>query len=134
LMMEGGMKSLRIGVLALAAMMVASCGVASTAPPGGLPAPVASVATSTVQVVAGKVTLEGKRGLIFASNAYQAAAAIVVPLIRNRKLTPAQVDQVERLNEQAAAFLSGADRTLSLAQRSAGIFSIADRLYRLAGK
>lgn len=129
------MKSFRIGVLALAAMAIASCGVTTALvdPPGALPAPQIE-ASAPVQVVANKVTLEGKRGLLFASNVYQAASAAVVPFIRARKLNPAQVDTVERLNEQAAAFLAGTDRTLTLAQRSAGIFSIADRLYRLVGK
>lgn len=130
------MQSFRIGVMMLAAMMLAACGVSATAPPGSFPAPTASVSASTapVQVIAGKVTLEGKRGLIFASNAYQASAAIVVPLIRAGVFTSAQVDTIEKLNEQAAAFLSGADRSLTLAQRAAGIFSIADRLLKLAHK
>lgn len=127
------MRSLRIGVLALVAMVIASCG--PVAPPGTFPLPPSETSASVpVQVIAGKVTLEGKRGLIFASNAYQAASAIVVPLIGSRRLTPAQVDLVEKLNEQAAALLRGTDGALTIAQRSAGLFAIADRLYRLAGR
>ena len=90
--------------------------------------------SSTVSVVGDKVQLEGKRGLILASNAYQAAGALVVPLINADKLSPAQVDRVEKLNAQAVALLSGAERGLSIAQRAAGVFAVADELTRIAGK
>ncbi len=132
------MKSIKIAFIGLIALAMAACGVTASAPPisaGSIATSVeAAPSSAAVRVVAGKVTLEGKRGLIFASNAYQAAAAVVVPLIRARKVTPATVDTIEKLNAQASAFLAGTDRTLTLAQRSAGIFSIADRLLGLVGK
>jgi hypothetical protein len=90
--------------------------------------------SSTVSVVNDKVQLEGKRALILASNAYQAAGALVVPLINADKLTPAQVDRVEALNAMATRALAGSERGLSIAQRAAQVFAAADELTSLAGK
>lgn len=118
-------------ILTLCVAALAACStMTTTEPPASAPTPAVTVATA----VAGKVQLEGKRGLIFASNAYQAAGAIVVPLIRADKLTSPQVDRVEALNRTAVALLAGTDKALSLADRAAGVFKVADELYRLAGR
>lgn len=116
----------------LAALALAACSPVVTTPPTTGSGVVASAPVATA--VAGKVQLEGKRALILASNTYQAAGAIVVPLIKADRLTSAQVDRVEALNRQATRLLSGADAGLSLADRAAGIFTIADELFRFAGR
>ncbi|MBA2717734.1 MAG: hypothetical protein H0U52_00635 [Chloroflexi bacterium] len=94
-----------------------------------------SITSSPAVKVAGdKVQLEGKRALVLASNAYQGAGALIVPLINADKLSVAQVNRVEALNKAAVRLLEGSDKGLSLAGRAAGIFSIADELTRIAGR
>ncbi len=93
-----------------------------------------AISSPAVQVVNGKVQLEGKRGLILASNAYQGASALLVPLINADRLSPATVDRIDVLNKRVAALLAGTDRALTLAQRTAAIFGITDELNRIGGQ
>lgn len=117
----------------LAALCLSAC--ATLGAGGAILDTVTSITSSPAVKVAGdKVQLEGKRGLVLASNAYQGAGALIVPLINADKLSAAQVDRVETLNKAAVRLLSGADTGLSIASRAAGVFSIADELTRIAGR
>lgn len=117
---------------ALCALFLSACAVMGAG--AALDAASNIITSPAVSVVGDKVQLEGKRALVIASNAYQGAGALVVPLINEDKLTPAQVDRVEKLNAQAVALLAGTDKALSLAERAAGILSISDELTRIAGR
>jgi hypothetical protein len=123
----------RMIVLIGAALLLTSC----AAVPMALSAAstLATAANSpTVQVINGKVQLEGKRGLALASNAYQGASALLVPLIDADKLSPATVDRIDVLHHKVAALLAGTDKTLTLAQRTAEIFGMTDELNRIGGQ
>jgi hypothetical protein len=82
--------------------------------------------------VGDKVVLESTRGLILAHNAVQGSLAIVTPLIRARVLTAGQVDMVETLTNSAERLFAGADATLTVAQRAAGLMLIANQLASIA--
>lgn len=92
-----------------------------------------SIATPAA-AVGDKVVLEGTRGLILAHNAYQGAAAVVAPLIRARVLTSAQVDRVERINNEAESLFNKAHDAKTSAQDAARIMNLANELSTLAGK
>lgn len=122
-------------LLTLAACaMLAACGdpTDKITSAGDIPAATAAPG-SAVAVVADKVTIEGVRGFNLASNTYQAAGAALVPLIRARVLSAATVDRIEALNLKVRALREGADRTLTLAQRTAGIMAAAEELFALKG-
>lgn len=123
------MKKWCIGLLVPLSLATASC--ATLAVPA-LDAVVS--AAKPAAVVSDKVVLEGKRGLILASNAYQAAGAVIVPLIDADKLTAAQVARVSQLNQRVADLLRGTEAGLTLAERAAGVLNAADELNRMAGR
>ncbi len=122
----------RLLLIAGAAMSLSGCALGAAA--SAVETVTSLVSSPSVVVVNGKVQLEGKRGLILASNAYQGASAVLVPLINADKLSPATVNRVDGLNKKAAALLAGTDRTLTLAQRTAAILGVADELSQIGGK
>lgn len=117
-------KLLLVPLLSLAAACAAIPAVLETA---------VSLATPAA-AVSDKVVLEGTRGLVLAHNAYQGAEAIVAPLIRARVLTPAQVDRVEAINNEAERLFSQAHDVKSASTNAAKIFNLANELNKLAGK
>lgn len=91
-------------------------------------------ASSTISTAGDKVVVQGARGLILAHNAAQGAIAIVNPLVRARVLKAEQVNQYERLIDQTEQLAAGADKSLSIAERTAKLFNIANELNALAGR
>lgn len=81
-----------------------------------------------------KVVVEGTRGLILAHNAAQAGIALVNPLVRNRVLTSAQVDRYEQIINEVEKLAVTGRTTLTVAQRTAALFNLADELNKLGGK
>jgi hypothetical protein len=73
-----------------------------------------------------KVVVEGTRGLILAHNAAQAGMALVTPLVRNRALSPGQVDRYEFLVNEVEKYAVTGRTTLTVAERAAMLFNIAD--------
>lgn len=117
-------------LLCVAVLSLAAC---ETTPSGMLPIPTVT-ATKPVATVGDKVVISGVRGLILGHNAVQGAIAIVNPLVRSRVLTPAQVDQYEKLINRAEQLRTGAGIAMSIADRAAGLFDIASQLNALAGR
>lgn len=137
------MRSLRIAVLAGAALLMSACAALGAAASAiDVLGQVAPAVTKTGD----KVILEGTRSLVLANNAYQAAANGLAPFVRDKRFTPAQVDQIERYNNCANALLQGDDATassacgvqvgkaLTVADRAARVFAIADEFSRMVGK
>lgn len=96
-----------------------------------LAGPVLDAAVSIAKpaaTVGDKVVLEGTRGLILANNAYQGATALLIPVVKSKKLSSTQLDMIEKLNDRALALLEGADSTLSVAERAASLMLIANQL------
>lgn len=80
------------------------------------------------EAVSDKVVLEGTRGLILAHNSAQGAMALVTPLVRARALSPAQVDQYERLVNDVEKYAVAGRTTLTAAERATALFNIANEL------
>lgn len=121
------MKKVLVGLLVPLSLALSGCAT--------LVGPALDAAVSVAKpsaAIGDKVVIEGKRSLILASNAYQAAGAIVVPLIDADKLTREQVQFVADTNRKVADLLRGADTGLSLAERAAAIFNHASALEGLA--
>lgn len=83
--------------------------------------------------VGDKVVLESTRGLVLAHNAYQAAATTAALAVRSGRLSPAQVDAIEKANNDALDLLNGADATLSTAERVAAILNVTNEISLATG-
>lgn len=84
--------------------------------------------------VGDKVVVEGTRGLILAHNAAQAGIALVNPLVRQRVLTSAQVDRYEAIINEVERLAVTGRTTLTVAERTAGMFNLANELNVIGGK
>lgn len=122
------MKSLKLAVLAFACLMTPAC-----AAIGPAVAVFGSISPS-VHATGDKVILNGTRALILANNAYQGAALSVAPFVAAKRFTPSDVNRIEKLNDRALQLLQEGDAGMTVAQRAAGVFAIADELTRLTGK
>lgn len=91
-------------------------------------------AITPAAAVGDKVVVEGTRGLILAHNAAQAGIAVVNPLVRNRVLTEAQVDRYEQIVNDIERYSVTGRTTLSVAERTAQLFNLADELNKMGGK
>jgi hypothetical protein len=127
------MRSFRIaGILCALALSVSAC--AAAIPLIGTAVDVLGKHSTAVSTTADTVIINGSRGLILANNAYQAAANGVAPFVAAKRFSPATVDRIEKLNDRALQLLDQGDAGMTLAQRAAGVFAIADELSALAGK
>jgi hypothetical protein len=91
-------------------------------------------AAKPAEAVGDKIVVEGTRGLILAHNAAQGGIALVNPLVRNRVLTAAQVNRYEAIINRVEALAVTGRTTLTVAQRSAEMFNLADELNKMAGR
>lgn len=105
-------------LLVAAALSLAGCAAA-------LPTALNTIvsATQPAKAVGDTVVLEGTRGLVIVHNGYQAAARLAAAAVRSDKLTPAQVDAIEKADATVAYYIDGAGRTLSAAERATGILN-----------
>lgn len=126
------MRSLRLALVAFASFAIVAC--AAALPLITTAVDVLGSRSTAVSVAADKVVIEGTRGLILAHNAYQAAANGVAPFVASKRFTPAQVDRIEALSNRAVFLLDKGDAGMTVAQRAAGVFAIADDLNRTIGK
>jgi predicted small secreted protein len=83
---------------------------------------------------AGTAVQDGAKALIVAHNGFQAAEALVAPLIRSRALTASQVDLVGRIVDRADALFTTAGNGLSDAERAQQIIALTAQLNALAGR
>ncbi len=120
------MKRFALIVAALAMPLAGCAGLASTVLDG-----VVSVGQPAA-AVGDKVVLEGTRSLILAHNAAQGAIAVVNPLVRNRVLTPAQVDRYEAIVNEVERLAITGRSTLTAADRATRLFNLADELNQMA--
>lgn len=121
----------RTPLIILAAFSLVGCAAAGALE--ALSTVAASVATPA-QAVGDKVVVEGTRGLILAHNAAQGGIALVNPLVRNRVLTSAQVDRYEQIINEVEQLAVTGRTTLTVAERTARLFNLANELNRMAGK
>ena len=94
----------------------------------------ATAAIPVARAAGGTVTLEGTRALVIAHNAYQGAAAALVPLVEAGAFDAGQLARIRALSDRAAALLDGADSTLTAAERAARVLTVVDQLNRIAGR
>lgn len=106
-------------VLLLGVLALASCGVDTVT--GG----------NNISFSGDKVVLEGTQDLTIASDAYVGVTALVEVGVRHHAFSQEQLVQIKNLNNQALALLQGADKSLSVAQRSAGVLSIVAQLHSI---
>lgn len=125
------MNKLRLCIIALAACAVSAC---ATLGAIGTAVDVLGTPSTAVSATSDKVVLEGTRALTLANYAYAGAANAAVPFVRNKRLPPATVDRIEQLSNRANDLLEKGDSGLTLAQRAAAVFAIADQLNALIGK
>lgn len=123
------MKNMKIAILGVLSAVLVSC------------AAIAPVALNTLTsistpaaAVGDKVVVEGTRGLILAHNAAQAGIALVNPLVRQRALTSAQVDRYEAIINEVEKLAVTGRTTLTVAERTAGMFNLANELNVMGGK
>lgn len=79
------------------------------------------------------VVLEGTRGLIIAHNAYQAAARLAAVAVRSNRLTPAQVDAIERADASVAFYMNGAGTTRDAAERATAVLNSTNDILTVLG-
>ena len=84
--------------------------------------------------VGDKVVLEGTRGLVLAHNAYQGAATLAAAAVRSDRLTPAQVDAIERADARARLALDTGQGTLSTAERVAAVLNATNEINVALGR
>ena len=108
---------------------LAACETTSTAI-GSLPS------TEQAQAVGDKVVLEGARYFLVAQDGYQAAANSTATLIRNGIFKPneGQKLMLTSLNDNALKLIEGTDKTLTIAQRAAGLITIAGQINSIIGR
>lgn len=89
--------------------------------------------TSGAAAVGETVVLTGTHKLQLAADAYYGAATVVEAAVRNGVFNREQLLQIRSLNSRALGLLEAGNTGLSVAERSAGLFTIADELRSLVG-
>lgn len=104
--------------------------------PACTPLSVAGAVADGISVHADSVTLEATKALAIAADAYATAANSAAAAVRvdTPHLTDDQLRLIQTLNNNAAKLLSGADSTLTVAQRAAGLSLIVTQLHSIIGK
>ncbi len=80
------------------------------------------------------VVLEGTDALSKAADAYAGAALLAEKVVRQDILHPNQLQMLRGLNNRAISLLSGADTTLTAAQRAASVFLIITQMHSIIGR
>lgn len=93
-----------------------------------------SAGTSGVQATADVVVLNGTKALVIATDAYTAAANAAAVAVKAGHLNNDQLRMIDTLNDQALAYINGADTALSVAQRAAGLSLVVTQLHSILGK
>lgn len=114
-------------------LAIAAC-LSLTSCAAALPA-IGTLVTSALpaKAVGDTVVLEGTRGLILAHNGYQAALALATAAVKSNRLTPAQVDALEKADARVAFYIDGAGSTLSAAERTAEVLNATNDILTTLG-
>lgn len=80
------------------------------------------------------VTLTSTKALAVAADAYAGVANSITVAVNAGHFSNDQLRMIRVLNNQALSLLSGADKTLTAAQRAAGLMLIVTQLHSILGK
>ncbi len=94
----------------------------------------APVLQGSPPVSANSVTLTGIDALSKAADAYAGVTLLAEKVVRQDVLNPTQLRMLRVLNNQAIDLLDGADRSLTSAQRAAGVFLIITQMHSILGR
>ena len=96
----------------------------------------ANLVSAAAPVVASgdAVVLDGTKALAVAADAYAGIADSLTIAVKAGQFSTTQLTMIKTLNNTALSLLQGSDKTLTVAQRAAGVMLIVTQLHSILGK